>query len=214
VAYEHFEGAVAPIFFDVDFAIDARYDDYLAALGAGGDTDLFDDQGATGMHSIERILYAPGIRQSVIDFESSLPGYQPARFPETEAEAIAFKTKLCQKLVDDVANLKAMWTPAAIDLGAAFQGLIALMNEQREKVNKAATGEEESRYADITLFDLRNNLEGTEQVYALFRPWAMTKPDGAAADAQVMAGLAALHTLYDGYGGDGIPEPPESWSSD
>src|SRR4051794_22743888 len=75
IAYEHVEGATAPIFGDLDVTMDARYDDYLVITGPAGDTNLFDATGVTGMHGIERILYAPQIRQEVIDFESSLPGY-------------------------------------------------------------------------------------------------------------------------------------------
>src|SRR5262249_43498153 len=150
-----------------DFAIDARYDDQLAELvSEGGDDDLFDREGVTGMHAIERILYSDGIRQEVIDFESMLPGYQPARFPQTADEAMAFKTQLLQRLIDDVTELQQQWDAAGnnLDIGSAFQGLVSLMNEQAEKVNLAATGEEESRYADMTLFDLRNNLAGTKVI--------------------------------------------------
>src|ERR1041384_6136162 len=50
VAYEHVEGATAPIFADLDGTLDARYDDYLIDIGPGGDQNLFDDEGVTGMH--------------------------------------------------------------------------------------------------------------------------------------------------------------------
>src|SRR5262245_1621217 len=92
VAYELVEGATAPIFPDQDFAMDARYDDYMVEIGPSGDSNLFDKTGATGMHSIERILFAPTIRAEVIDFESGLPGYKAAAWPATDAEAMAFKT--------------------------------------------------------------------------------------------------------------------------
>ena len=57
-AYERTEGALAPLFPDIDGAIDARYDDFLADLADDGDQDLFDNEGVTGMHAIERILFA------------------------------------------------------------------------------------------------------------------------------------------------------------
>jgi iron uptake system component EfeO len=212
IAYEHVEGATAPIFADFDFTMDARYDDYLADIGATGDQDLFDDEGATGMHSIERILYAPDIRPEVIAFESTLPGYKAAAWPATDAEAMEFKTKLAQKLVDDANALHDQWTPAAIDIGAAFQGLVGLMNEQKEKVNLAATGEEESRYANITLFDLRNNLAGTTKIYDLFVPWIKAK-NGTDADASIQTHLGELVTLY-GTSADSLPAVPDDWSSD
>ncbi|MFT3838784.1 MAG: imelysin family protein [Myxococcaceae bacterium] len=219
-AYEHIEGALAPIFPDVDASLDARYDDFLASLGTQGDSDLFDGTGVTGMHAIERVLFSDQITQKVIDFESTLPGYKAAAFPATEAEAAKFKSGLAQKLIDDATNLKSQWQPAAIDVGVAFQGLVALMNEQREKVNKAATGEEESRYAQITLFDLRNNLQGTKTVYALFqkdlkdKSSSDAKKNGATIDSNIEAGFTSLSALYDSDSGDALPPTPASWSSD
>jgi iron uptake system component EfeO len=155
-----------------------------------------------------------------VAFEQTLPGYAPAAFPATEDEAREFKSKLLQKLIDDATEMKKQWQPAAIDVGVAFQGLISLMNEQKEKVNKAATGEEESRYADMTLFDLRNNLAGTSKIYTLFQPWIRSKKsgeddqNGPTVDAAITGGFDELSALYDADPGDAIPEPPDSWSSD
>ncbi|HEV7557336.1 MAG TPA: EfeM/EfeO family lipoprotein [Kofleriaceae bacterium] len=213
VAYEHVEGATAPIFPDEDVTMDARYDDCLAILGPTGDPDAFDGAGVTGMHAIERILYSNQIENKVTDFESVLPGYAVARFPGTAAEAMELKTGLCQKLIDDASKLVDEWQPAAIDIGAAYQGLVGLMNEQAEKVNLAATGEEESRYSQMTLFDLRNNLDGTTKIYKLFQPWIQAKgaddPDG-----NIETGFGHLDGLYAADAGDALPPVPESWSSD
>lgn len=220
IAYEHIEGALAPIFPDLDNSLDARYDDFLSQLAGNGDPDPFDGQGGTGMHWIERILYANQIPQSVVDFESTLPGYAPASFPPTAEQAVEFKSELVQKLIDDATKMKEQWQPAVIDVGVAFQGLISLMNEQREKVNKAATGEEESRYAQMTLFDLRNNLAGTAKIYALFQPWIRSKKssnatqDGPTVDAAIIGGFQTLSSVYDADPGDAIPQPPPTWSSD
>lgn len=214
IAYEHVEGATAPIFANLDVSLDARYDDFLAKLGPTGDPDLFDATGATGMHAIERILYARDIRAEVIAFESPLPGYVAAAYPATPAQATAFKTQLAQKMIDDAVALHDQWQPAAIDIGAAFQGLVGLMNEQKEKVNLAATGEEESRYANLTLFDLRNNLDGTRKAYALFRPWITARARGADLDAKIQAGFTELSQLYDALPGDALPAVPDDWSSD
>jgi iron uptake system component EfeO len=211
IAYEHVEGATAPIFPNLDGSMDARYDDFLVE---GADDNLFDAQGVTGMHAIERILFAQDIRQEVIDFEKTLPGYKAAAYPTNDTEATAFKTELAQKLIDDSMQLESEWKPAAIDIGAAYQGLVGLMNEQAEKVNLAATGEEESRYANITLFDLRTNLEGTRKIYALFQPWIQSKDGGDAADMKIEAELADLATLYAQNTGDNLPAVPADWSSD
>jgi iron uptake system component EfeO len=213
IAYEHVEGATAPIFGDLDGSMDERYDGFLTDLAPAGDQDLFDDKGVTGMHAIERILYAATIRPEVITFESGLPGYKAAAFPKTDAEAMAFKTVLVQKLITDANSLHDQWQPAAIDIGAAYQGLVGLMNEQKEKVNLAATGEEESRYANLTLFDLRNNLEGTRKVYEEFRVWIKAK-DGSEPDGMIQDRFTALDALYTSTPGDALPDVPVNWSSD
>lgn len=213
-AYEHVEGAIAPLFPEIDFAIDARYDDFTnELLNQGGDKYLFDDTGVTGMHAIERILYSPTTPKSVIDSESKLPGYVAAAFPASDKEAADFKNALCAKLVMDAKTLRDQWSPQKIDLAGAFQGLVSLVEEQREKVNKAATFTEESRYSQRTMTDLRDNLEGTRTIYALFRPWLVTKANGTAIDGKVLAGLDALGASYAQFPGDAIPQPPVTWSS-
>jgi iron uptake system component EfeO len=213
-AYERTEGALAPLFPDIDTAIDARYDDFMEQLSPNGDQDLFDGEGVTGMHAIERILYARTTPADVIELESTLEGYAPAAWPATDTEAVEFKNELCEKLVTDTARLKAEWAPARIDLQGSFDGLIALMNEQREKVNKAASEEEESRYAERTMADIRDNLAGTQKVYGLFRPWLATKSDGKAADDDVQAAFGELADAYAAVEGDAIPVPPADWSSE
>ncbi|HEU4579691.1 MAG TPA: EfeM/EfeO family lipoprotein [Polyangiaceae bacterium] len=212
-AYERTEGALAPLFPDTDAAIDARYEDFLEGV-PGGDQNLFDDEGVTGMHAIERIIFAPKIPASVIEVESSLPGYKAAAWPKSEAEARAFKDELCARLIQDTQDLADQWQPQSIDLDGAFNGLISLMNEQREKVNKAASEEEESRYAQRTLADLRDNLAGTTRIYALFKEWLLTKANGEKIDADVEASFASLDTTYKSFSGDAIPTPPATWSSE
>jgi iron uptake system component EfeO len=212
-AYERTEGALAPLFPETYSAIDARYEDFLEGV-PGGDQDLFDGEGVTGMHAIERIIFAPKIPASVIDVEESLPGYKAAAWPASEAEARAFKDELCARLVADTQDLADQWQPQVIDLDGAFNGLISLMNEQREKVNKAASEEEESRYAQRTLADLRDNLAGTTRIYALFKEWLLTKSDGEKINADVQASFSTLDTTYKGFSGDAIPAPSATWSSE
>src|SRR5262249_55550284 len=159
------------MFAGLNESMDERYDVLLDGIGPKGDPYLFDDEGVIGMHAVERILYTPIIRREVVEFERSLAGYQPASYPKTDDDAIAFKTLLVQRLVDDAVELQASWRPEDVDIAAAYKGLVDLMSEQKEKIDLAATGAEESRYANITLLDLRNNLGGTNQVYDLFREW-------------------------------------------
>lgn len=215
-AYEHIEGALAPLFPDIDVSIDARYDNFLADLaGKGGDAYLFDDQGVIGMHAVERILFAELIPARVVTFEKALPGYVAAAMPATEQEAADFKTKLCAKLVKDTKLLVSEWTPAKIDVRIAYSGLVALVAEQQEKVKKAASSEEESRYAQHTMTDLRDNLEGTKKVYAVFQSWLLTKASPAPdLDRSILSGLAALDAAYKTVNGEAIPEPPATWSAE
>jgi iron uptake system component EfeO len=225
-AYEHIEGALAPLFPDLDGAIDARYDDFLATLGESGDAYAFDDQGVTGLHAQERILWAYETRKSVIDFEASLPGYRAAAFPANAQEAADFKAKLSQKVIDDAQRFIDQWQPANIDLQEAFRGLISLMNEQHEKVTKASSNEEESRYSQTTMKDIRENLEGTKSAYMLFAPWLRSKTastvhddagvtaNGVQTDDAIEAGFSALSALYAQTAGDAFPPVPDSWSAE
>lgn len=219
-SYERVEGAIVALFPDLDVLLDGRYEEMLGA----GDDNLFDATGVTGMHGIERILYASAIRPEIIAVESELVGYTVPSYPATINDAASFKTYLVQRLIDDATALRLQWTPETIDVAAAYRGLIGLMNEQKEKVDLAVTGEEESRYANITLFDLRCNLEGTKTVYELFRPWIHTKSTGPNLDSALLDKLGELAALYqappivpsdcsvaDAWTGDALPMPPADW---
>lgn len=221
-SYENVEGALASLFPSIDAAIDARYDDFLTQLAAqGGDADLFDDAGVTGMHAIERILYSDVTPAHVVEFESSLPGYVPAAFPATADDAAKMKSKLCAKLVADAQQLEDEWQPTNIHVAIAYAGLVSLVAEQREKVQKASSDEEESRYSQRTMADLRDNLAGARSIYALFQPWIVSKTDpddptkdGPTIDAKIVAGFDKLDTAYSKVDGDAIPQPPATWSAE
>lgn len=210
IAYESIEGAIAVLFPDLDVTTDERYDGFLAVAP---DDNLFDDQGVTGVHAIERILWSDAIPDRVQKFESTLPGYQPARFPQTPAEAQAFKTKLCQRLVDDVRSMQAQFGPLALDPAAAYRGVIGSMSEQVEKADKAATGEEESRYAQFTLADMRTNVAAGIAIYDTFKPWIASTDGGADADQEIDTGFTRLQAAYGALSGDALPPVPDGWSS-
>lgn len=211
-AYELVEGAVAPLFPESDTATDARYDDFLTTLGAAGDPKPFDAEGIVGVHAIERILWAKAVPAETVAFEQGLPGYRPAAFPATEAEARDFKDKLAAKLVSDIAELERQLSPLELDIAFAFRGLIDLTNEQLEKVDRASTGREESRYAQTTLRDLRANREGCLAAYKIFQPWLVSRGHSAL-DAQVLSGFERLKSSYEALPGVAIPRPPQGWSS-
>jgi iron uptake system component EfeO len=215
-AWENIEGAMSPMFTGLNISLDARYEDFLVGLGPQGDPNPFDATGVVGMHAVERILYAPTIRPEVVQRESALAGYRPAAYPATDDEAIAFKTELLQRLVDDVTTMKTDWRPDDVDVGAAYLGLVDLMLEQQDKVNLAVTGEEESRYANVTMLDLRNNITGTQSSYELFRDWILSKASAESSDQQVVTRLDKLMQTYEAYrhvSGDSLPDVPQGWSS-
>lgn len=211
VAWELVEGAVAPMFNDQNITMDSRYEDFLLARGSHGDPYLFDANGVIGMHAIERILFAPVTRSEVVAFESGLLGYQQAAYPATDNEAIAFKTQLVQRLIDDASLVASSWKPEDVNIAAAYQGMVALMDEQQDKVTKAARGAEESRYSNITLVDLRNNLAGTHQAYSLFREWIQSKSSAVSSDLQVLDQFLSLKNVYALTPGESLPVAPPGW---
>lgn len=211
-AYELVEGAVAPLFPESDVATDARYDDFLMVLGATGDATPFDDSGVVGMHAVERVLWADAVPKETVAFETGIPGYKAAAFPGNQTEASEFREKLASKLVTDIRRLQEQLIPIDLDIAFAFRGLIDLTNEQLEKVDRAATGREESRYAQTTMQDLRANREGCLAAYRIFRPWLLAR-GRSDLDAQVLAGFDRLKQSYDTVPGAAIPRPPALWSS-
>ncbi len=185
----------------------------IAQLGPDGDPYLFDDVGMVGLDAVERILWADSIPQGVVDYEMTLGGYRAAAFPATEQEATDFKTKLCARLVADATSLLQGWTGATLDVGGAYDGLVSLVAEQREELDRATTNSMESRYSQRTMDDLRANLEGVEDMYGLFRPWLATKAGGSEIDGDIEALFARVDALYAGVNGDALPPPPPTWSA-
>jgi iron uptake system component EfeO len=211
-AYERIEGAIAPLFPESDAATDARYDDFLASLGPDGDPEPFDGEGVIGMHAIERILWVEDVPVVVAEFERGLPGHRAAAYPRTEAEARAFKEQLAARMVRDVEALRSQLVPLTLDVAFVLRGLLDLAAEQFEKVDRAATGQEESRYAQTTLDDLRDNRRGCYDAYRLFRPWLLSRPRGAEVDRRVLAAFERLDRAYDAIPGHAIPRPPANMS--
>lgn len=209
-AYEHVEGAIAVLFPDLDVSTDARYD---AFIEVSPDENLFDDTGVTGAHAIERVLWSDSMPASVVAFESALPGYKEAAFPMNETEAGDFKNKLCARFASDTKALRDGFAPLALDASAAYRGVIGSMAEQVEKINKAATGEEESRYAQFTLGDMRANVAAGKETYAAFQAWLIDK-EGASVDAEILAGFSRIDDAYKQIEGDALPPVPEGWSSE
>lgn len=210
-AYERVEGAIAVLFPELDAATDERYDGFIAE---GPDDDLFDGEHVTGVHAIERIVWADRHPEWVVAFEANLPNYTVAAFPADETQAGAFRDELCQRLVDDTTTMRDEFEPLALDPAAAFRGVIGSMAEQYEKTALASTGEDESRYAQHTLADMRANLEGGRAIYEAFAPWLVSVEGGEALDVDIRAGFDRVEAGYDALGGDAIPLVPETWNPD
>lgn len=211
IAYERVEGAIAVLFPELDVAIDERYDGFIAEAP---DDDLFDGEGVTGMHGIERIVWADRHPTWVVAFESALPNYTAAAFPADETQATSFRDGLCQRLVDDTATMRDEFEPLALDSAAAFRGVIGSVAEQTEKVNLASTGEDESRYAQHTLADMRANLDGGYATFEAFAPWLESIDGGEELREEIFAGFDRVRAAYDGIDGDAIPAVPETWNPD
>ncbi|MCC6646353.1 MAG: EfeM/EfeO family lipoprotein [Polyangiaceae bacterium] len=216
VAYERIEGAIAVLFPELDVSTDERYDGFLADTD---DTNLFDDQGVTGVHAIERVLWSDSAPARVLEFEKTLLGdkYRAPAFPANEAEARDFKEKLCARLVADTKKMQADFAPLALDLSTAYSGVIGSMAEQVEKADKAtgrSDSAEESRYANVTLADMRANIEGGRQIYAAFTPWVTSLGAAAQADHDaVLAGFSRLDAAYAKLPGDALPAVPATWTT-
>jgi iron uptake system component EfeO len=232
--YEHVEGATAPIYPDIDISIDGRVEDFGPSLagtlvtdattGAPACTDMFGTSCMSGLHAAERVLWAAQVTAggdvtqetpaSVAVYEASLGYVVPQAFPGTDAEALEFKNVLLAKIVADAQTLLSGWTSQNIIVAEAFQGLVGLMNESHEKVSKAGLHEEESRYSQRTMDDLRANLEGTMTIYTLFEPWLASKAGGSEIGAKIQAGFTTLSNVYaeSQFASVAFPTPPSDWS--
>lgn len=212
-AYEHIEAGVTVLFPETDVAIDARYEGFAEH---GRDDDPFDGDGVTGMHAVERILWADEVPPAVVAFERSLREgtvYVAPSYPADARQAAAFRDGLLRRLVDDVAGMRRAFVPLALDPAAAYRGVVSSMREQHEKVDLAATAEEESRYARRTLADMRANLDGGRALFAHFHPWLQQSGHGATA-AAIDARLARIQARYAALPGDALPPVPPGWDPD
>jgi iron uptake system component EfeO len=209
-AYERIEGAIAVLFPDLDVATDERYEGFLES---GPDTNLFDGEGVTGVHAIERILWADRHPPDVVAFERGLSGYSAAAFPANATEAADFADGLLARLERDTETMMSDFAPLALDPASAYRGVIGSMGEQVEKVALASTGESESRYADYTLTDMRANLAGGRTIYARFTEWLEVAGGGDLA-VRIEAAFARIEGEYERHPGDAIPPVPPTWNPD
>jgi iron uptake system component EfeO len=207
--YERIEGAIAVIFPNYDESYDQRYDGFAAQAT---DVNLFDGDGVTGNKAVERILWSDAVPQSVLNFEQALSGYVAPAFPADEAQANDYKGSLVARAASDTAAMRDEFEPLSLELETAYRGVLGSIEEQLEKVNLAGTGEDESRYAQHTLADMRFNLEGGRAILGKFTPmFDAAGSDGAAVRARIEEGFARVDAAYSAISGDAIPAVPDDF---
>jgi iron uptake system component EfeO len=206
VAYEGVQGALDVLFSDVETTFDTTYTDYLQKNP--GDDDPFDDEQFVGAHAIERILWSADQPQPVIDFEFEFDHYTVARYPATADEAQAFKQKLVRRAIDDIRSIQMALAATTLDEASAYHALAGPLPDQLDKVLIASTPEEESRYSQTTLADLRGNLAGERTALGALTPW-IDAAGGGALVTKLGARLDAIQMTYDATMGDALPPVPD-----
>jgi iron uptake system component EfeO len=158
-------------------------------------------------------LYSDVIPEKVVKFESALDGYVAAAFPSNKDEADEFKNELCQRLVDDVTMMRDSFADAtsqkALGNDTAFRGMIGSMKEQSEKTELAASGEDESRYAQRTLDDMRANLDGAKAVFEAFKPWIEASTEKS---KEIQDGFSEISDAYAAVKGPSLPNVPDDFN--
>ena len=135
-----------------------------------------------------------------------------------------------QKQIADAQSLQTGWeTAKTYDLGAAFQGLVSLMNEQHEKVDKASTqsrgvallADDHGRHpqqpgrhpAGLRAVSALDPVEGGRHARRRAAGTAAPRRTARRSTPPSRPGFAKLQALYDSVSGDAIPQPPDTWSS-
>lgn len=211
IEYERVEGAIAVLFPELDLTVDGRYE-HVAELQT--DSTPFDGNGFVGMHAIERILWSDEHPPEVARFERALHGHMEARVPADRAEARAFRDELCGRLVRDVGAMQRQLVPLALDPQTAFRGIQGSIEEQAEKVLLGATGQDESRYAQNTLADMRANLEGGRAVLASYEGMMRSSPEALSRLPEIERRLTDLERAYAEIGTDALPPVPDGFDPD
>jgi iron uptake system component EfeO len=207
-AYERVEVAIEPLFPDLHGAVDGRYEE--AMTSGERERDPFDTRIVTGFHAVERILWSDAVPEAVMEFEHNLPlGFDP-RYPATAEQARDFKNKLVNGILGTATVLRDRLA-AKIDVGRVLGGVVALLAEQKADLNRAAFGQDESRYARRSMTDLRSGLAGARVVFEAYRPWLAATPDGVEAARKIDAGFVTLAAAYDAIEGEATPDAPPRW---
>jgi iron uptake system component EfeO len=209
-AYERLPPALVEILLpDAAEVLDSRYEDFAETQR---DRDLFDRDVVVGVHAVERILWAGEHPPEVLAFESSLERYWEAALPLSEEAAALFRDELCARLRADAGAMRATFAAGAPEVAVVPHAMRLDLEAQLTTVQLAGTGEEESRYSQSALADLRANLEGVHALYLALAPWLRTVDE--ALDARVEAGFARWAAALDAVDGIALPDVPAEWNAD
>jgi iron uptake system component EfeO len=209
-AYTTVEIPASTLFPELHGGLDSDYDDLLAE---GADPSPFDDHGVIGLQAVERILWSDAVPAHVDAHESALENNFIARFPRDAGEAKQIETKLFGRLADDAEALRDGFRAANLDAGAAYSMTTRSLQEQLGQLEEAGKGEAKSRYAGVSLANLRVDLAATRATYAVFRPWILLKSGGEHTDEEIAKGFERLASAYDTAPGDELPLPPAGWAA-
>lgn len=206
-AYTAVEVPASTLFPELHRRLDSDYDDLIVD---SPDTFLFDEHGVRGLQAVERILWSDAIPANVLAHESALPNYVAAGFPRSDDDAKE-ALELFEALAADADALRDGFRATTIDAATAYSTTTLSLQEQLGQLDEAAKGEAKSRYAGVSLANLRVDLAATEATYAVFRPWILAKPGGAHTDDEVAGAFVRLKAVYDAAPGDDLPLPPPGW---
>jgi hypothetical protein len=207
-AYTSVEVLASTLYPELHGRLDTDYDDLIAD---SADSFSFDEHGVMGLQAVERILWSDAIPGHVIDHEAPLEHYTSADFPRNQHEAEELKDELLAHLEADAEALRDAFRAAPLDANMAYSTTTLSMQEQLGQLEEAGKGEGKSRYAGVSLENLRGDIAATEATYAVFRPWILAKSTGAHTDEEVAKGFARLHAAFAESAGDDLPLPPAGW---
>jgi iron uptake system component EfeO len=183
-------------------------DTYEQDIHDARDENPFDNVGFSGLHGIERILWANLTLDATKAYEEQLFGYSNARFPEIEQEADDLRNKMIAEANARIVEATALIAQSVVNLTFAGTFTHRSITAQFTKVDTPQKGADASRYSRSTLADMRSNLAGARAIYTTF---ASRLPSDTA--AAIEARFAAIDTQYASIAGDALPDRPEDFDS-
>lgn len=177
------------------------------------DENPFDDIGVTGLHAIERILWADVVSEMVLTVERRHEGYAMARTPATAKEAADYATQLVGGLHRDAQALAEASSVPGYDLGFAEKAVkLQARALLRMVIVGGEPGRSESRYSDTSTDALVDQLGALAGTWKILRA-ALRRQGVPVGSFQVAdAGLERVHAAVAAIGPGPIPARPEGFN--